>query len=78
MFHLAVSIFSQTKSLENKIDLFHDKLLDVAMVFKKTIRVYLNEKRRIVVSVRILGVHLRPLGKGPLFRAGQVQLLNTV
>ena len=45
MFHLAVSIFSQTKSLENKIDLFHDKLLDVAMVFKKTIRVYLNEKR---------------------------------
>lgn len=45
MFHVAISMFSQTKSLESKIDLFHDKLLDVAMTFKKAIRVYLTEQR---------------------------------
>lgn len=45
MFHVSVSLFSQTKSLENKIDLFHDKLLDVAMTFKKAIRIYLSEQR---------------------------------
>ena len=45
MFHIRLSLFSQTKSLENKIDLFHDKLLDIAMTFKKAIRIYLNEQR---------------------------------
>lgn len=45
MFHTKFSLFSQTKPLENKIDLFHDKLLDAAMNFKKAIRVYLKEKR---------------------------------
>lgn len=45
MFHFSFSLFSQTKSLENKIDLFHDKLLDAAMNFKKAIRIYLAEKR---------------------------------
>lgn len=45
MFHFSFSLFSQTKSLENKIDLFHDKLIDAAMNFKKAIRIYLTEKR---------------------------------
>lgn len=45
MFHVKVSLFSQTKALENKIDLFHDKIIDVAMTFKKAIRIYLAEQR---------------------------------
>ncbi len=45
MFHVKFSLFSQTKSLENKIDLFHDKIIDVAMTFKKAVRVFLAEKR---------------------------------
>ena len=40
-----LSLFSHTQPLENKIDLFHDKLLDAAMTFKKAIRIYLKEKR---------------------------------
>ena len=45
MFHINISIFSQTRALENKIDLFHDKLIDAAMTFKKAINVYLQEQR---------------------------------
>ncbi len=45
MFHLASSLFSNTKSLENKIDNFHNKLIDVSLLFKKIVRVYLEEQR---------------------------------
>ena len=45
MFHVKISLFSKTKSLESKIDIFHDKIIDVAMTFQKAIRAYLNEKR---------------------------------
>lgn len=45
MFHVKFSLFAQTKSLENKIDLFHDKIIDAAMTFKKAIRIFLAEKR---------------------------------
>ncbi len=45
MFHVHISLFSQTKALENKIDLFHDKIIDVAMTFKKAIKVFLVEQR---------------------------------
>lgn len=45
MFHVKLSLFSKTKSLESKIDLFHDKIIDAAMTFKKAIRVYLTEQR---------------------------------
>lgn len=45
MFHVKVSLFSRTKSLENKIDIFHDKIIDAAMTFKKAIRIFLVEKR---------------------------------
>lgn len=31
--------------MENKIDLFHDKIIDAAMTFKKAIRVFLAEQR---------------------------------
>ncbi len=45
MFHLNLSLFSQTKALELKTDMFHDKLLDAAMTFKNAVKVYLEEKR---------------------------------
>ena len=45
MFERSFSLFAKTKSLENKIDLFHDKIIDAAMIFKKAIRLYLNERR---------------------------------
>ena len=45
MFHISVSLFAQTRTLENKIDLFHDKLLDISMTFKKVIQIYLSEGR---------------------------------
>ena len=45
MFHVKLSLFSQTKALELKIDNFHDKIIDAAMMFKKGIRVYLSEGR---------------------------------
>lgn len=45
MFQIKLSLFSQTKSLENKIDNFHDKIIDVAMTFKKAIKIYLQEGR---------------------------------
>jgi peptide deformylase len=45
MFHINFSLFSQTKALENKIDMFHDKLLDAAMTFKKAVAIYLEQQR---------------------------------
>ena len=45
MFHISLSIFSQTRALENKIDLFHDKLIDATMTFRKAVKVYLAEGR---------------------------------
>lgn len=45
MFHVKFSLFSQTKQLEQKIDLMLDKMIEVALVFKKATEVYLKEKR---------------------------------
>lgn len=45
MFHINFSLFAQTKALENKIDMFHDKLLDAAMTFKKAVAIYLEQQR---------------------------------
>lgn len=45
MLHIKFSLFSQAKSLENKIDNFHDKIIDAAMTFKKGIKIYLTEQR---------------------------------
>lgn len=38
-------MFSNTKELEQKIDMLHDKIIEAAMVFKKAVNVYLQEKR---------------------------------
>lgn len=47
MFEVKLSLFSKTKSLEKKIDLFHDKIIDVTMIFKKAIKIFLSEKRSV-------------------------------
>ena len=45
MFNVKISLFSNTKELEQKIDMLNDKIIEVAMVFKKAVNVYLQEKR---------------------------------
>lgn len=45
MFHLKLSLFSQTKQLEQKIDAMLDKIIESAMVFEKAVDVFLKEKR---------------------------------
>ena len=40
----AQKVMKEKKSLENKIDNFHDKIIDVAMTFKKGIKVYRQTK----------------------------------
>ncbi len=45
MFHVKLSLFSQTKQLEQKIDAMLDKIIEAAMVFKKASDVFLKEKR---------------------------------
>ena len=45
MFNVKISLFSNTKELEQKIDMLHDKIIEVVMVFKKAVNVYLQEKR---------------------------------
>ena len=45
MFNLKISLFSRTKELENKIDLLHDKIIDMAMNFRQAMNVFVNSKR---------------------------------
>ncbi|MDD4556293.1 MAG: DUF47 family protein [Alphaproteobacteria bacterium] len=45
MFGTKISLFGNSKSLEKKIDLFHDNIIDVTMIFKKAIKVFLSEQR---------------------------------
>ena len=45
MFHIKFSLFSHTKELEEKIDELHDKIIEISMVFKKAVRLFLKEKR---------------------------------
>lgn len=45
MFHIHLSLFSKTKSLECDIDSFHDKLIDASMTFSKAVTTYLKEGR---------------------------------
>ena len=45
MFHIKFSLFSHTKELEGKIDELHDKIIEISMVFKKAVRLFLKEKR---------------------------------
>lgn len=45
MFHINMSLLSKTKALENEIDHFHDKLIDISLAFNKAIRHYLKSGR---------------------------------
>ena len=45
MFHIHLSLFSKTKLLENDIDRFHDKLIDVSMNFVRAVKIYMKDKR---------------------------------
>lgn len=45
MFNVKISLFSQTKALENKIDLLHDKIIDMAMTFRQALNIFIVEKR---------------------------------
>ena len=47
MFNVKWSLFSQTHELEQKIDVLHDKIIEISMVFKKAVNVYLQEKRKL-------------------------------
>lgn len=44
MFKIKLSLFSKTKALEEKIDAFHDKLIDSANLFDKAIKTFLYTK----------------------------------
>lgn len=43
MFHIKFPIISHSRVLENKIDNFHDKMIDAAAVFHKSIKTFLSE-----------------------------------
>lgn len=45
MFNINASLLSRTKTLENHIDQFHDKLIDVSLAFNKAINTYLKGMR---------------------------------
>ncbi len=45
MFHVKFSLFAHTKELEGKIDELHDKIIEISMVFKKAVDLFLKEKR---------------------------------
>ena len=42
MLHVKFPVISHTQSLENKIDLFHDKMIEAAAVFHRSVRVFLE------------------------------------
>ncbi|MBP5398849.1 MAG: DUF47 family protein [Alphaproteobacteria bacterium] len=46
MFKIKISLFSKTKALEEKIDSFHDKLIDSANLFDKAIKTFLFSSDR--------------------------------
>lgn len=43
MLQIKFPFFSQTRALENKIDTFHDKLIEAAAIFRKSIKIFLSE-----------------------------------
>ena len=45
MFQFKIKLFSSAKSLETKIDMFHDKIIDSAMTFNKSIGEFLDSGR---------------------------------
>ena len=45
MFDFHFSLLSKTKSLENEIDKFHNKLIDVSMTFSKAVKSYMKGEK---------------------------------
>lgn len=45
MFNTKLNLFNKTKYLEKKIDLMHDRIIDIAMIFRKAIKLFLTENR---------------------------------
>lgn len=45
MFNVKMSLFARTRDLEHVIDRLHDKIIEMTMVFKDAIDIYLREKR---------------------------------
>ncbi len=45
MFNVKISLFTRTRELEHSIDKLHDKIIEMAMVFKEAIDIYLREHR---------------------------------
>ncbi len=45
MFNVKMSLFARTRELEHIIDQLHDKIIEISMVFKDAIEVYLAERR---------------------------------
>ena len=47
MFNLKISLFSHTKELEQKIDILHDKILEISLVFKKSCKCIFKRKKKL-------------------------------
>lgn len=45
MFNVKMSLFARTRDLEHIIDHLHDKIIEMTMVFKEAIDIYLKEQR---------------------------------
>lgn len=45
MFNVKISLFARTRELEHSIDRIHDKIIEMAMVFKEAVNIYLKERR---------------------------------
>ncbi len=45
MFNVKMSLFARTRDLEHNIDSLHDKIIEMTMVFKEAVDIYLREQR---------------------------------
>jgi len=45
VFNVKISLFARTRELEHSIDKIHDKIIEMAMVFKEAVNIYLKERR---------------------------------
>lgn len=45
MFNVKISLFARTRELEHSIDRLHDKIIEMPMVFKEAVSIYLKEGR---------------------------------
>jgi len=45
MFNVKISLFARTRELEHSIDGLHDKIIEMTMVFKEAVGIYLKELR---------------------------------